>query len=468
VRTSPIRRHTVTITDNDAALILSQPSGTLTTSNGNPTYIWNDTGADSYFLAVWKADFSTLVYWGQNLARATYCNGGTCSIDPTIQPAANESARLVNGSYKAYLCTWNCTVAASYTGPFDFSLNVPVPTPPTVNITNTNTLTPTFTWQPTGAGANVSSFQIYLVKSSELAQTAGVIFQHYSCTAVCGSPTGTTCSLNAPTLQDNTNYYFVLQSYGPGGASVGGPFSNGWGGQEFRVDVVTDPALPVLSPVSISQGVPVISFTTDGNTTHHSVAIYNWSTFTWAWFKRYEIDVTEGLDCIGGTCVLVDYSMKLGNGNYSVYVNGEGSGGVSTGGLFLNGYTGPISGTLLSETDDFTINLPAPALVIVVNATISGGNVQATWTRPTNATRFNVWVGTATGVVYYFAEVQGPDMGCGTFGSTCTFTRTLVQLGAPTGTQIYVAVQAVGPGGFQTTGGIVNNGYQVSMALNVP
>ena len=256
-------------------LALSTPTGIITPTYGNPTYTWTNIGATTYELAVFRAEnLVTPVYFGQNLAAVTYCSGQTCSINPVTQPSVNESARLTNGAHVVYIRA----VGGTWAGPFNFSLNAPPPAPVTMgSTTGTNTLRPTFNWTLPSDASYATWFRLFLIKKSlfDAGNYTPTVDIWRSRTELCGSAISTNCTIQSGLdLQDNTNYYLYIQSYGSGGVSVGGAqYGNGWAGVEFRVDTLPDPAVPVVN-VAPNQGRPTISWANDANATQYRTFAY--------------------------------------------------------------------------------------------------------------------------------------------------------------------------------------------------
>ncbi|MDX1991816.1 MAG: Calx-beta domain-containing protein, partial [bacterium] len=461
---------TVTIADDDVSseLTILAPTGTITDAYGNPTYSWSNTGAATYELAVWTRDYTRLVLYVQNIAASTYCDGATCSLEPTTEPTFNELARLYNGSYDVYVREANGTWA----GPARFTLNAPPPgliTPAAA--TQTNTLQPTINFTLQGAAVNASGIFVYLFEKALF--DAGIYTpidgRWYYRYELCDGAASTTCSYVPPVaLRDNTTYYAFLLSGGPGGISQGGEFNNGFVEIEFRVDLVTDPAIPTLQPVTVNQGVPSITFSTDANTTQHTLVLYNWTTGQFVWNKVYTKTGSD-ITCTATTCTITDPTMYLINGSYSAYVNGINGSEVSSGGPFNNGFGGPTNPTDTNEPGDFVLNFTVPPLVTGLTASVTGGNITATWTAPAGTTFYYVWIGTAGAAqTFFYFPVASNTLNCTATGGTCTFSFSASTLGIPAGTQLYFAVLSIGPGGFATTGGLVGNGYQVSDPFNVP
>lgn len=447
---------------------VTAPTGTLTSAQANPAYTWTRTlGAPSFELAVWKADYSQMIFHFTNLPASTYCTTTTCTL-PDAVALGGEAARLPdNGVYHTFVQT----TGGVWQGPFAFTLNAPAPGTPTMgSVTNTNTLRPTGSFTLGGAAQNATRFWIF-VNQKDLHDAGNfatpAVNAYFSRAQLCGTPTGTTCAFTpGVNLLDNTTYYLWVLAMGPGGIPSGG--ISGWVGSTFRVDTVPDPAVPTITNVTVNEGVPSITFTTDANTTRHTLYMHNWMTNTWFWGVEY-VKGGANITCTATTCTVTDFNMSLSNGFYSAFVNGSGPGGVSVGGIHDNGYSNPsLDGAATIEAGDFTIQFDAPALPNMPNASPSSGMLNATWPTPDGTTHYNVWVGDlATFTTYYFGTLTAQALGCTAEGQTCTFTQPFVSLGIPSGTAAVVAVQALGPGGM-SSGGTYDNGYAVSNTVAAP
>lgn len=451
-----------TVTINGLPPVVTAPTGTISTPYGNPTYTWTDTGAESYELAVWlmtptvPAAYapSTLMYWGQGLTDDAICNGSTCSLDPTT---LTETARLVNGQYQA----WVRRTDGAWNGPFVFTLNAPPPAPlTTLAMTGTDTLRPTVGWTLAGNEANANWFRVYLIPTRLF--NSGIytptVDAWFSRVDLCGGANGTTCALQSGVdLIDDTAYSLFVQSYGPGGYSVGGAeYGNGWGGVEFRVDTVPNPAIPTNVAVDVRQGRPAITWSDDALATRFYVSIYSTTYNQWMYYRYHEKSGNPALTCNGTTCTLIAEDMIFANGDYTVYVNAEGAGGASYGGTWDNGF---------SDGTPFNLAFPAPALVTDLTASYAGGTVAFSFTGQPGATWYYVWVGTANAAqTYYLTWHSSEGLNCPNLG-TCTLN---LPLALPSGVTVYGAVQSAGPGGWLTTGGLYNNGFQVSDGFAIP
>ncbi|MBC7870811.1 MAG: right-handed parallel beta-helix repeat-containing protein, partial [Chitinophagaceae bacterium] len=144
---------------------MSAPTGTINTPYGNPNYVWNDNGADTYeFYLDNSINDGTAQYTVAGLTDDAYCNGTTCTFDPV---GLSETARLIDGGYVVYLRGTINGLPGALAGPFTFSLDAPPPVPVTFNPpTGTNTLRPTFSWSLSGNAIYSNSFRLFLIKKA--------------------------------------------------------------------------------------------------------------------------------------------------------------------------------------------------------------------------------------------------------------------------------------------------------------
>ncbi|MBC7871943.1 MAG: hypothetical protein H7Y09_13950, partial [Chitinophagaceae bacterium] len=144
------------------------------------------------------------------------------------------------------------------------------------------------------------------------------------------------------------------------------------------------------------------------------------------------------------------------NGTYEAYVYACGAGGCSTGGVYNNGWGGGNQG---GSNATFTYNYAAPDLVPTTGMTFvyANGAAQVSWTGVEGASWYQVFIGTYGGAYTAYLQWRTSDeLGCADMG-TCS---TIFEVNLPPG-DYYLAVQSAGPGGWQTTGGLINNGFQV-------
>ncbi|MDX1993543.1 MAG: hypothetical protein SF029_14240 [bacterium] len=453
----------VTSVGSVPSLALSEPTGTI--SEGAPTYRWTISGVSTYSLAIFRQDdMNTPYYLNQNISANDYCPAGTCNFNPVNAPLLNDEARLYNGVHLAYLCGGVCDDLAAWSGPFIFTVSALPPAPISgFNVIDLNTPRPTLRWT---TDALATSFRVYIAPV-EAFFTAPVIdiilWRRVAC------PSGNVCSYPIPLdLQDNRAYYAFILAEGTGGTAVGGTYNNGWEGDDFTPDHIANPRLPASPRVAVNQGRPTISWENDPNATRHFLAIYSWTANQWVWGRYYTKSLDSQLTCNSMTCTVVDDAIMFPNGSYSAWINAEGPGGVTTGGLFGNGFNGPDEPNNPNEFGDFTINFEAPALVEGLGAVVTGNGTQVivNFTGTSGATWYYLWLGTAGAAqTFYLQWHSSTALGCQNMGD-CEITVTLP---APivSGTEFYLAVMSAGPGGY-STGGPVGNGFAVSEAFTAP
>jgi hypothetical protein len=407
------------------------PSGVTSVGYGNPLYQWMDylSGAQYYYLTINNSAGVQVV--NEVISDAGNCNGDICSLDPTL---LRETYRLVNGSYSAYINTWNGSTQGTWRGPFYFTLSAAPPNIVTLDApTNVNTLRPTFNWTLIGGAANATYFN--LVVSPTNNPSAPSINQWFTRVAACGSAISSTCALVSPIdLLDGTNYTIYVRSTGPGGLSTGGV--GGFAGPEnFTVDVPA-PSLPANILVNNNQGRATFTWNDDPNALYFNLYVTNNAGVSQhnAWYARSTI-------CTGGTCSVTP-AIALANGGYQARVKGWGSGGFSVGGTANDGFGGPTAFT-------FNFDVPNIAGVITVSptnaATIQNGSPTFTWNTIAGTTYYLLWV---TGAAPSYAPVYhqvwyDASTICTAHPGTCTVSG-IVSL--PIGNAVW-RVQAYGPGG---------------------
>ncbi len=444
----------------DNTLALTSPINVINDAYGNPTYVWNDIGADTYeFYLDNNANDDTALYYVAGLTDDDYCDTGVCEFDPT---QTSEAARLpTNGDYVVYLRGTTGGIVGSVAGPFAFTLNAPAPAPVTMGTTTgLATLRPTANWTLNGNSNFTTWFRIYLIRkdffdAGNYAPTADFWLSRVQ---GCGSTVSTTCALQSGLdLLDNTAYYVYIQSYAPGGYSVGGDYGNGWAGTEFTVNI-PKPAVPSNVTVTPNQGRPTISWTGDALANQYYVYLRNQENGATAYYQAHPSNTV----CSGVTCSLTDVNMILANGTYEAYVYTCLNTVCSVGGPYNNGWGGTAPNNVV------TYNLAPPALVTNLLATYgtSPNGFTVTFDGKTGATWYQIWVGTAGAAqTYHFQWVPSSAGGatCVNAGACSFFVNQTFPAGA-----LYVAVQSAGPGGWLTTTGPASNGFEVSGEIIIP
>ncbi|GAB4516550.1 MAG: hypothetical protein OHK0046_22100 [Anaerolineae bacterium] len=292
-------------------LKLTEPTGTLTATRGNPTYRWeHEDGITNYQIYVNPAsNVTTPVFFG-TLPAAQYCSGAQCSVDLT---KINGGAWLSNGTYHVYLAagnTWNLT-------PSVFTVNVPQPGIVNMqSVTNTSNNKPTLSWTLSGSAEHNAWFHIYVAPTSAL--TAVAVDTWVERSQVCS---GSTCNFQVPQSLANNHYSAYIQGWGPGGLSTGG-FA-GWAGPvEFNLGPAR-PAVPENVNVSLNNKVPTVTWSDDPNATEYNVYVGIVTPIT----QIYYITLTRASACSSGTCQFTAPD-TFPAGSYHAFVQAVGAGGI--------------------------------------------------------------------------------------------------------------------------------------------
>ncbi|MDX1992876.1 MAG: ThuA domain-containing protein [bacterium] len=401
--------------DTPAPLVLSSPTGTITTTT--PTYTWNDNGADTYgFYLDDAANDGNPIYAVTGLTDDAICNGTTCSYTPSN---VSNAARLpANGNYIVGLSGSFGAAQLSTAGPFTFTLQLPAPSlsSPTGTITN-GYGNPTYTWNDTGA----ASYGFYL---DDAANDTNPIF------AVAGLDdddicNGTTCSFNPISqneiarLNANGGYVVYLSATYPGGAtSTSGPFA-------FTLNAAP-PAPPTLQSTSgTNTARPTLNWTLPGSAANISVfeiyvflkAQFDVGNFTAPVFGGYFTRIDRCGSASNTTCSLQATVDLQHNTAYALVIRGYGPGGWSTGGTFSNGW----------DYAPFTVTLPVPSVVSGVQVNANQGRPTIRWNDQAAATTYFLYIYNNTANVGAFYQQYAKSAVCS--GGTCEVTDQAVILG---------------------------------------
>lgn len=203
----------------------------------------------------------------------------------------------------------------------------------------------------------------------------------------------------------------------------------------FTIDE-TPPVAPGNLTVNRNQGRPSITFSHDPNALYYQVFAMNADTLEQIHLQWYE--KTPQM-CCGTECELL-LDMFVPAGNYTIFVQAWGPGGVSTGGIQDLGWAGPAN---------VDLNFDAPQAVTNLQAATAGNEATLTWTGAAGATFYQVWVGTISPVSTAYLEWKSAvDLGCANQG-TCTL---LPGIAFTSGTTYNWYVLGYGPGGTSVGG----------------
>lgn len=313
------------------------PTGVVSNTTGNPAFQWPHlNGVTRYQLYVGSgtvgSGLGTIFY--QEMDSATYCTTNICSA---VLTDINPVAWLYNGQFTVFIKPGDM----GWSGPHEFTVNVSSPT--TIvpgQTTNVETNTPTLHWTLEGAGASSAFFQVYIAPTDDLINAA--YFNWVARNEVCGSWEGVTCSFQLPVaLPTNTHFSAFIQSWGPGGFSVGGSLDVGWEVIEFNMGGPL-PLLPSGIQASVTGNQPIIAWNDDPNATRWSVWAGDISNISGAYYQLH--DKAEGI-CNGTTCTLTP-KFSFAPGQYSIYMQAEGPHGRSRGGIANLGWAGGTTFTI--------------------------------------------------------------------------------------------------------------------------
>lgn len=311
------------------------PVGTVTDTIGNPPFQWTELGGvSSYQLFVGRGTVASglsIVFYEQNLAAATYCAAGTCSI---VLPEVNPAAWLFDGEYTAFVKPGTF----AWSGPHPFTIDAPQPEAPTI-LDNTPLVNnqPVLHWNLPGNAAHAAFFQVYIAPANDLATAA--VLQWVSRPEACVDWVGTVCNWIPTVNLPNGPYHVYVQSWGAGGFSTGGIGGSGWAGNVFNIGGPT-PAQPDANNFvyNVNAGEVTVTFPDDPNTTAIHFFIGNVGV------NPIVINFLENLadaqmGCNGTTCSFTPtLAVPLATGTYTVYVQPQSSGGPRGDGILNLGW----------------------------------------------------------------------------------------------------------------------------------
>lgn len=397
-------------------LKLLEPSGVINMGYGNPLFKWSrPEGAAEYqiYLANTAALSSPVFY---DIVTGNCHTDATCSLDLTT---LSEAYRLVDGSYIVYMRAWHDQTPGAWTGPFTFTLDAPAPNAVTLQpVAALNQSRPVFHWTLDDTAAYAVWFRVYVAPMHDLA--APQIHDWFSRAALCGVD-GTTCTLPSPVDMANGTYGLYVQSWGPGGFSVGGIQNTGFAGMDFTISG-TIPQTPNGLTVTKNQGRPTVMWADDTNTSWYEVRIDHagGEPFYDNWYYR-----TPDW-CSGLVCTLTP-DIHPQNGSYVILVRGW----------------SPVGFGQWSFPVNLVLDFPPPAPPVPLTVTNPhGGQPTFTWQGVPAATWYQLWIGSATLETHHTGWYMAADLGCAEPG-ICAATPILA---LPNDSYIWY-VQAWGPGG---------------------
>lgn len=444
-----------------ATVTLNAPANGAVVTNGygDPTFTWTNVAEATYYY-FYIATSAGVQVVNEVLSRDAYCTGGTCSFVPS---GLRESYRLFNGDYFWTVTSWG-PFGVGATAPLNyFTVTAGLPDLVTLDAaTGLNTLRPTLKWSlNTVNQRRAVGFNVYLAPTADLGM--GAFFQYVSRIDACGSPTGNTCTFVSPVdLIDGTAYSLYVQSYGPGGFTLGGPFDNGYQGPDagvasFTVDAPT-PDLPTPVSVNFSSGLPLISWPDDADATSFNVYIGNPPDWSFVFFQNYPRTTGAGNLCNAGTCSVTPL-VGLAHGQVLNFaVQGVGPGGTSLGGTYDNGY---------GVVENQTVNVAVPAtpnggLSPAASSTITQNTPAFKWNTVSGASAYQLLVLSAASGTLHQQWYWSAAPEC--TPSQCSITPALDL--AP-GAHIW-SVQAYGPGGFSDWAGGTGVGIAFTVSDSLP
>lgn len=426
---TPEPTDTPTGTPEGPAPILLAPLNNITSDYGNPSFVWSGVaGATTYEIYVaLKSNLSTPIIYAQFDA-ARNCQGISCSV-PDMALLNPNYRLLVEGQYSVFLRAFTGSTPGSWSTEYTFTLDAAPPDAVTIGgvqaLTATPVSRPAYVWTLPGSAAYAAWFYVYVAPENNLFQP--VVSQWVSRIEACGSPNATTCVWESPSdWLSNTPHAIYIQSYGPGGYSIGGINNTGYAGLG---GLTTNAALPTLLQgftVTTNQGRPTLSFPWDDNAAWYQVRVATPSNQTVAstWVQN---------SCGGLTCTLAP-AIDVAAGTYQIYLQSWGPAGFNNNNP--NSFSGP---------EAFAPNFPAPSNVSgLAVGNVNSGNPTLMWNGSAGATWYFTFVQQGSVPVYSEWHLAS-DIGCGN-GGICTVTPPFLIL--TNNTSYTWAVYAYGPGGF--------------------
>jgi subtilisin family serine protease len=403
--------------------------------DGRITYSWEEITDATYYRLYVQNSSNVVVIDEWVTAAEANCGGGTCAYQSEIP--------LVNGEHTWYVRGWKPDTYTPWSSGESFTLTVNPPAPPTLETpTELDTLLPDLQWDATSA-EGATYFGVYLHDP-----LGGVILwdenQWFTREEVCGSPTGTDCSVEVPQfLTPGVSYDFWVRSYGAGGIG-------NWAGPESFMLADTPPALPanLTEDAIATRGDPTFSWDDDTLATHFElyVASPTGALLFNQWFEKGNSDMT----CNAGTCSVYP-GVLLSNGLHNWYVRAYGSGGYSVGGN--NGYAEAAIDLNLPEPDADDFDVANTFQVLELDPLDDLDQPLFVWNDIDNANYYELYINDiTTGAIIFNQWLRRSEINCST---NCIFQ--IPDYYFTVGTYGFY-VRAYGPAGFAING-IDGSGY---------
>lgn len=305
-------------------------TGSMTNVPVIPTFEWSsDPYADHYMLWVGKPDYSAGSIYERIPSSA--CDSQKCQF------ASNVA--FAGGNYIMHVIAGSGATYGSWSDGHTFMVDT-LPAVPTGLNVQMNQGRPTIQWND---DAKATSFYVAIYHWEANTWV-------YSTAHNKGANDGLTCSNGVCTLLtdvmifNNGSYSVFVNASGPGGASVGGPFDNGFAGPidpanttepgDFVLAFAAPALVDNLSATANGSGVTV-SFTGVPGATWYYLWLGTYGA-TQTYYLNWHSSTTMGCQN-GGTCT-VTLPLTLPSGTQYVAVQSAGPGGLSVGGEANNGF----------------------------------------------------------------------------------------------------------------------------------
>ncbi|GAB4524913.1 MAG: hypothetical protein OHK0046_40100 [Anaerolineae bacterium] len=211
-------------------------------NQGRPTITWaDDANAEWYQVFVGTPDFSQTLLFEWYEKTNALCNGGTCTLNPSIDPVA--------GTYAVYIRSWGNDAYSTggldgWGGPAEFTLSAQRPENLIVTATNTENGTPVFQW--TGAQRATWYYLWVGTLTPQVRTYYGGWMLASAISQTCGN--AGQCVLNPNLTLSDGVYVTFMQAWGPGGFSQGsGTYPEWIDGPTFTVGTGSQDEIQVVA-----------------------------------------------------------------------------------------------------------------------------------------------------------------------------------------------------------------------------